>query len=316
MMISSLKVFLIPLFFLSCLNMGLAYQENEYNFSEEIDTILLELEKSLKEGKFKAKKVAISSISFSKNISASTQEYFLGKIPSLNREQVNYQLFICEECLQPRISVDQKTQNIKVEKGITDVEDYKRIKTTFKVNYIADINLSYNSENIILNLNIIEIKKQIRTVFSKTINYFTKKNETVSEIDFFIRENFIANVTFTNVIQLGVGENIYNKRWVGLYIDFAMPSTKIKSYFSFGPYLTVPLNSGRVIYKINMSLGYGIVNSGANAIISFDLISQFFPHVHALIGIKNSFQLINKVSTNGLPTKLPFSLMLGFGVDF
>lgn len=295
-------------------------QENEYQFTEEIDNIMDQFEDNLKNSTKKNPiKVAITSISFSRNISHEMREYFLSKISSLNKEQTKFQLFICEECINPRIGIDPLTNSIKVEKGITRFEDLKKVEDTFKVKHIAQMNLSYDSQELSLHVNVININSK-KTVWSNQYNYFTVKKDNISEMAFYVKWGFYPQVSFTNIIQLGIGENIFGKRNVGLNIDITMPSLNLKNYFSFGPYFTIPLNHNRITYKIHFVLGYGIVNSSANVVFHSDFIVQFFPHMHVFLGLRTSLELrktkIDPNDATKLYKHIPLTTNIGFGLDF
>jgi hypothetical protein len=277
-------------------------------------------------------KVAIVELTFSGNLSTEVKQYVIEMIHQMNRSKVLFQLFLCNECLQPRVNVDPTNKFYLVKKGITEQDDYLRIAEKLNVNYVANFNLIYNHRRWELSLVVMDATTQ-KTVWSEIFEVYQPYMLANSEFSSHLKLTLAAGLDMTPMLQIGLGENISFKRTVGLGIDFATSSTSVESYVALGPYLHLNLNNifgwykTQTQYELVTKLAYGAFNGELNLVPSLGTDIYFGEHflLSLLTSVGVPFNLFSsdeeeeEVTASGEQTYqsvMPFAINLGMGVRF
>ena len=72
-------------------------------------------------------KTIITQITFSSDMNDIVQEHFKSKIKSMPKDHSLFQLFLCDECMMPRVRLDESHEKLIIEKGPLSKIDYLKI---------------------------------------------------------------------------------------------------------------------------------------------------------------------------------------------
>lgn len=273
------------------------------------------------------KKVAITGLQISNNLGEEIKEYLLKKINDINKVRTNYQIIVCKECINPRISISKDGENFIVEKGVTSDEDLNLITQFYGLQNYMEINLVHSGNSLMFLANIYSVKdRKFVTSYYYKLRY--KKYREDAYIKYGLSMGPVMGIEKKGSpfsIHLFIGEQLRRSGSTGLDIHYITEQSDMKSFVSLGPSFTLNLSEifdwyweiGDLYWSGRLGYGSynGQMNIGLSTGLKLDVKNRFYLFTEIIDGYQVSlFQKKKEGETEIL--SFPLSLGLGFGFEF